>query len=96
MNIDIKDTWFTTDLEKNPSETPSHEPSVAPKNNNKILTPLQYEPHIQERQAIKGEYVSEVIKHPDSEGVQHTLNSKKVRFYQQSSNAPSRMPSHKG
>ena len=25
-NIDLKDTWFTTDLEEDPSKTPRHEP----------------------------------------------------------------------
>ena len=36
-NIDLKDIWFTPDLEEDPSESPSHEPSVAPENNNKTL-----------------------------------------------------------
>ena len=29
-NIDLKDTWFTPDLEGDPSETPNHMPRVVP------------------------------------------------------------------
>ena len=29
-NIDLRDTWFTPDLEENPIETPTHVPRVTP------------------------------------------------------------------
>ena len=37
-NIDLKDTWFTPDIEEYPRETPSHDPSVDPENNDKMIT----------------------------------------------------------
>ena len=40
-NIYLKETWFNPDLEEDPIETPSHDPSVAPENNNNMLMPLQ-------------------------------------------------------
>ena len=46
-NIDLKDNWFTPDIEEDPIETPSHEISVTPDNNNKIIPPSQSEPHAQ-------------------------------------------------
>ena len=60
-NIDISDTWFTTDLKEDSSETLSHNPSVAPENNNKTLALSQSEPHAQESTASKGSSVSELI-----------------------------------
>ena len=46
-NIDLKDTWFTPDLEEDPRETLSHEPSVAKENNNKMLTLSHSVLHVQ-------------------------------------------------
>ena len=40
-NIDLKDTWFTTDLEEDPSETPTNVPIVAPENNINMITSSQ-------------------------------------------------------
>ena len=74
-NIDLKDTWFTPDLEEDPIENPTHVPIVTP-----------------ESKVSEGESVSEVIKHPFSEGVQNTSNLAKVCFAQQSSNVTSGMP----
>ena len=37
-NIDIKDTWFTTDIEGYTIETPTHVPRVAPENNRNMIT----------------------------------------------------------
>ena len=71
-NIDLKDTWFTPDLEEDPRKTPIHEPSVAPDNNNNMIAPLQYVPHLREIPVIKGAPVSELIKYPSSEVVQNT------------------------
>ena len=45
-NIELKDTWFDPDLEVDPSETPSHEPSIAPENHNNMLMLLQSVPHV--------------------------------------------------
>ena len=39
-NIYLKDTWFTPDIEEYPRKTPSHEPSIAPENNNNTLKSL--------------------------------------------------------
>ena len=55
-------------IEEHTRENLSYEPSVDPDNNNNTLTLLQYVPHVQEILAIKGEPVSEVIEHPNSEG----------------------------
>ena len=46
-NIDLKDTWFTPDLNEYPIETQSHEPSVAPGNNINMLTLSHYGPYVQ-------------------------------------------------
>ena len=67
--IDLKHTCFTPDLEEDPRKTPSHKPSVAPDNINKMLMLLQSEPHVQGSPACEGALVSEVIGHPTSEGV---------------------------
>ena len=40
-NIDLKDTWFTTDLEEYTREPQTHVPIVPPENNRNIITPLQ-------------------------------------------------------
>ena len=70
-NVDLKDTWFTPDLEKDTNKTPSHDPSVSSENNNKILTPPQFEPHLQESLARKGASASEVHERPAFGGVQN-------------------------
>ena len=44
----------------------------------------------------KGVLVSEVIEHPVSKGFWKTSNLPKAHFAQQSSNAPSGMPSREG
>ena len=77
-NIELKEAWFAPDLEEDPRETPSHDPSVTPKNNTNTLTWLYSVPHVQEIQASKGTPVSELIEHPDSEGFRNTSNLKKV------------------
>ena len=44
-NIDLKDTWFTPDLEDDPRKTPRHEPIIVPisenKNNTLALSPTK-------------------------------------------------------
>ena len=67
-HIYLQDTWFTPDLEEDPRKTSSLNLSVAPDNNNKIITSPQSEPHVQEITARKGASASEVHKHPTSEG----------------------------
>ena len=37
-NIDLKDTWFTPDLEEDHRETPTHVPRVTPENNRNMTT----------------------------------------------------------
>ena len=69
-NIDLKDTWFTPDLDEDPSKTSNQEPSVAPENSNNTITLSQSVPHLQERTASEGTPISEVIDRPASEGVQ--------------------------
>ena len=93
QNIDMKYNWFTPDIEEDTREIPSHEPSIAPQNNNKTLILPHSKPHVQEIPAIKGDPVSKVIKNPASDGVQNTSYLKKVCFAQQSSSLPSRVPS---
>ena len=95
-NIDTKYNWFTPDLEEYPSETPSHEPSVAPENNNNTITSSQSAPHVQESPASEGAHVSEVIKLLASEGVLNTSNWNKVHFDQKLLNSPSVVPSSEG
>ena len=46
-NIGLKDTWFTSDLEEDTSEIPSHNPSFSPENNNNSLIPSQSITHAQ-------------------------------------------------
>ena len=65
-NVYLKDTWFTPDLDQDTSKTPSHEPSVSSENNNKMLTPPQFEPHLHESLVRKGVSASEVYEHPAS------------------------------
>ena len=55
-DIDLKDTWFAPDPEEDPRETPSHDPIVAPENNNKIITTSQSKPHVQEIPAREGAF----------------------------------------
>ena len=93
-NIDLEYTWFTPDLEEDHSENPSHEPSIAPENNNKTLTSLHSKPHVQEIPSRNVASVYEVIIRPDSKGVRRTSNLKKFHLAQQSSNSPSRIPSY--
>ena len=38
--IDLKDTWFTPDLEEDPSGNPNRVPRVAPENNINMITSL--------------------------------------------------------
>ena len=64
-NINLRDNWFTPDLEEHPSKTSSNEPSVAPNNNDKTLTLTQSIQHLQGIPAIEGVSVSEVKKRPD-------------------------------
>ena len=79
-NIYHKDTWFTPDLEEDPSEIPSHEPSIAILNNNKVFTLSQYEPHVQEIISIEGAY--EVQERQASDRVRHVSNLKTFSFNQ--------------
>ena len=94
-NIDLKDNWFTPDLEEDPRKTPSHKMIVAPGNNNKIITSSQSEPHVQEIPTSKGASVSEVHERPASKGFRNTSNLKSF-FSQQSSNTPSGIKYRKG
>ena len=93
-NIDLKDTWFAPDLEEDPRETPNHDPSIAPENNNKIITSSQSELHVQYIWDREG--ASEVHERPASKEVRSTSNLKKVSFAEQSSNASRGMPSREG
>ena len=95
-NIDLKDTLFTTYPEEDPSKTSSHDPSVAPENNNKTRTLPQSKLCVQESPAIEGASIFKVINHPASEGVLKTSNLNKVCFDQQSSNRHSGVPSREG
>ena len=61
-----------------------------------MLVLLQSVSHVEEIPDRKGFPVSEVMKRPVSEGVRNKSNLNKVRFSQQSSNYPSRMPYHGG
>ena len=63
--IDLRDTWLTTNLEEDPSYTPSDDPRVSPNNNIIMLTSLQPVMHVQEITASKGDPVSEVIEFTD-------------------------------
>ena len=47
-NIDIKDTWFTPDLEEYTRKTQRHEPSINPDNSKKTLMLLQSKLHLHE------------------------------------------------
>ena len=73
-NIDLKDTFFTPDLEEDSRETPIHMPRVALENNNNTLMSLQSQPHAQEILTSKGLSVSEVNKRPASEVDQNKLD----------------------
>ena len=77
-NIDLRDTWFASDLEEYPRETPTHVLSVVSENNINMLTLLHSIPHVQEIPIIEGAPVSEVIERPDFWGVQNTSNLPKV------------------
>ena len=46
--IDLKDTWFTPDIEEHPRETLGHNTSVALENNNNTLMSPQSKLHVQE------------------------------------------------
>ena len=37
-NIYLKDTWFTPDIEEDPSKNPNRVPRVAPENNRNMIT----------------------------------------------------------
>ena len=37
-NIYLKDTWFTPDIEEDPSKNPNRVPIVAPENNRNMIT----------------------------------------------------------
>ena len=66
-NVDLEDTWFNPYLDEDTSKIPSHKPSIAPDNNNKMLTLLQSKMHVQESTASKGEPASELHKHTATE-----------------------------
>ena len=67
-NINLKDTWFTQNVEEYTSKPPSQDPSVAPENNNNMFTPSKSVPHVKSSPARKGETFSEVIKCPAPKG----------------------------
>ena len=71
-NIDLKDTWFNPDLQKDTRKTPSNEPKVAPDNIRNMLTLLQSVLHAQKSTANEEESVSEVIEHSASEVFRNT------------------------
>ena len=95
-NIDLKDNWFTPDIDEDPSKNPSHEPIVTQENVNNKLVLLQYVLYLQEGPVSEGASVFEVIERPASKVFQNTSNSKKFSFAQQSFNVPSGMPSREG
>ena len=64
-NIDLKDTWLNTNIEEDPSYTPSDDPRVSPNNNIIMITSLQPIMHVQEITSSKGDPVSEVIEFTD-------------------------------
>ena len=68
-NINFRDTWFTQDLEGDPSKTPSHVPRIPPDNNINTIPSKQPVRQVQENTVNEGASVSEVIKIPYSEGV---------------------------
>ena len=47
-NIDLKDTWSTTNIEEDSSETQIHEQNVAPENNNKMVMLSHSKPHVEQ------------------------------------------------
>ena len=52
-NIELKDTWFTPDIEENTCKTPTHVPRVAPLNNKNMVASLQPVQQVQESPFIK-------------------------------------------
>ena len=94
-HIYLKDTWFTTDIEKYPRETPIHMLIVPPKNNKNMITSSHPIQQLQESMVCEGASVSEAIERPVSKEVLKTSNVPKVSFSQQSSKCPSGMTYHK-
>ena len=67
--IDLRETWFTPDVEEYPIKTPAHVPIVTPENNIYLITLSQSTQQVQESEFNKGFSVSEVIERPVSEGI---------------------------
>ena len=53
-NIDLTDNWFSPNIEEDTRKNPSQETSIAPDNNNKMLTSQQPKPHVQESPFSEG------------------------------------------
>ena len=68
-NIDLKNTWFTPDLEKDPRKALTHMPRVTPETNINIITLSKTVQQVPKSPVSKGASVSEVIKRPGSEVV---------------------------
>ena len=68
-NMDLKDSWFTPDIEEDPSDNPTQVPRVTPESNINIITSLQPVQPAQESPVNKGAPVSKAIEHPSYEGV---------------------------
>ena len=62
-NIDLKDTWFTTDIEEHPRETPIQKTSIPPENNNQ---PQSKPAHTKIIPVGEGVLTSELNEHPVS------------------------------
>ena len=60
-NIEIKDTWFTPDLEVYNRKSPINELRSSPENTNNRITLLQSVPNVQESPTSEGASVSEVM-----------------------------------
>ena len=71
-NIDLKDNWFTLDLEEDYSKTSTHVPRIKPENNRNTITPSQPVKQVQKSPVREGLSVSEVIKRPVYEGFHNT------------------------
>ena len=63
-NIELKNNWFTLDLEEDPRKIRRHKVIFAPDNNNKTLMSLQSEQNLYEIPDSKGESAYELLECP--------------------------------
>ena len=75
-NIDLKDTWFTPNIEEDTRKNPRHEPIIARENKKQHQSKL----YVQESPENKGEYASALHERLVSEGVRNTPQFKKSGF----------------